>query len=194
MIGSKPVEFIKGTLRNPSKVGSIIPSSRHLAREFTRGVEVSDDAVVLELGPGTGPITEHLYEEMEAPQLYVGIERDSEYVDVLHRRFPEMTFVEGSAADMVEHVDSAGFEGVDAIISALPFSTLPQHVMAQIYDGLEALMEPGTTFRTVQYAHAFPMTSAERFRRRMNRLFGQHTRSRLVWRNIPPGYILSWEG
>lgn len=194
IIGSKPIEFIKGTLRNPSMVGSIIPSSKYLAREFTRGVEVAEDAAVLELGPGTGPITEHLHGEMDDPSLYVGIERDPEYVDLLQRRFPEMTFVEGSAADMVEHLEAAGFEGADVIISALPFSTLPQHVMAEIYDGLEELMEAGTQFRTVQYAHAWPMASAERFRRHMNRMFGQHTRSPIVWRNVPPGYILTWEG
>ena len=194
IIGSKPIEFIKGTLRNPSMVGSIIPSSPYLAREFTRGIDLSQEAVVLELGPGTGPITEHLHDEMSEPERCVGIERDPEYVELLQHRFAEMTFVEGSAADMVEHLDEAGFEGADVIISALPFSTLPQHVMAEIYDGLEVLMEAGTRFRTVQYAHAWPMASAERFRRHMNRMFGQHTRSPLVWRNVPPGYILTWEG
>ena len=191
---SKPIEFLKGTIRNPAAVGSIIPSSKYLAREYIRGFDISQDKVVLELGPGTGPVTRLFHETMDDPGLYLGIELDEGYVSVLRERFPQMNFVCGSAEDSVAHLEDHGFEGVDLIASALPFTTLPQEVQTRIYDQLDELMTEGTLFRTIVLAHAYPVENARRFRRRMNRKFGQFSRSRLVWRNIPPAFVLTWRG
>lgn len=191
-LSSKPIEFLKGAIRNPTAVGSIIPSSQYLAREYTRGIDISEEKVVLEWGPGTGPLTEHFHREMEDPGLYLGIERDEEYVEVLRRRFPEMHFVCGSAEDSREYLEEVGLEEVDLIASALPFTTMPQSVQARIYDELEAMMTPGTEFRAVILAPAYPTENSRRFRRRMNRKFGQFERSPLVWRNIPPAFVLTW--
>ena len=192
MLDSNPVEFLKGTLRNPAAVGSIIPSSKYLAREYLRNFELDSESVVLELGPGTGPVTRLFYEQMPDPSQYLGIEQDADYVRVLKKRFPEMHFVAGSAEDAVEYLEEAGLEGVDLIASALPYATLPDSVQKGIYEAIDELMTPGTVFRTIQLAHAWPMASARRFRARMNRRYGQLSRSRLVWRNIPPAFVLTW--
>ncbi len=192
MFDSKPIEFIKGTLRDPAAVGSIFPSSRYVAREYLRGVEFDEQTSVLELGPGTGPITELLYERMDAPGRYVGIEQDSGYVGVLEERFPEMHFVEGSAEDAVEYVEEVGLEDVDLIISALPFTTLPEPVQTRIYDQIDELMGDGTIFRAIVLATAYPTSNSREFRDRMNQRFGPFTKRRFVWRNIPPAFILTW--
>ena len=197
LFSSEPLEFIKGTLRNPAAVGSIFPSSKYLSREFTRYVRMDEDDVVVELGPGTGPITEHLYDWLESPgDQYIGIETDAGYVDVLRERFPEMSFEQGSAADTLEFLNAHEVEPerVKLIASALPFATLPDPVQDEIYEDIDRLMTPGTWFRTVQLAHAWPMESARRFRGRMERRFGQMERSRLVVRNLPPAYVLTWRG
>ena len=194
MFDSKPIEFLKGTLRSPAAVGSIIPSSKYLAREYLRDVDISEGRVVLELGPGTGPVTQLFYEAMNDPSLYLGIEQDHEYVRVLRERFPEMHFVVGSAEDSVDYLEDLGLREVDLIASALPFTTLPRDVQQRIYGQLEELMTPGTIFRTIVLAHAYPMENARRFRQKMNRRFGEFSRSRLVWRNIPPAFVLTWRG
>lgn len=195
MFESKPLEFLKGTLRNPAAVGSVIPSSTYLAREYTRGIDFDEETVVVELGPGTGPITEQFHDVMPDPANYVGVEQDGDYVDILEERFPRMHFVQGSAEETVDYLDDLGFEAedVDVVASVLPFATLPQAVQARIYDQLERMMTSGTIFRAVQLAHAYPVENSRRFRRRMTRKFGPFTRSRLVWRNVPPAFVLTWE-
>lgn len=192
MLDSNPVEFLKGTLRNPAAVGSIIPSSKYLAREYLRNFELDSESVVLELGPGTGPVTRLFYEKMPDPSQYLGIEQDADYVRALKERFPEMNFVAGSAEDAVDYLEEAGLKGVDLIASALPYATLPDSVQQGIYEAIDELMTPGTVFRTIQLAHAWPMASARRFRARMNRRYGQLERSRLVWRNVPPAFVMTW--
>jgi len=193
MFDSKPIEFVKGTLRNPAAVGSIFPSSRYVAEEYLRGLDLDAETRVVEWGPGTGPVTELIYERMGDPSRYLGIDQDDGYVEVLEERFPEMHFVQGSAEDSREYLGEIGLEGADVIISALPFTTLPETVRARIYDELEGMMTPGTVFRAIILATAYPTEQSRRFRRRMNRMFGQFVRSPIVWRNIPPAFILSWE-
>jgi phospholipid N-methyltransferase len=194
MFDSKWTTFLKGALRSPTEVGTIFPSSQAVAREYTRGLDMKDDPTILELGPGTGAITEHFHRTMSQPERYLGIEQDGDYVELLRQQCPEMHFVQGSAADMIEHVDATGLGDLDLVASGLPFATLPEDVLARIYDGLDTLVGPGTQFRAIQLAHAWPTTSARRFRRRVNRMFGPCRRSRLVWRNLPPAYVLVWEG
>lgn len=193
MFESKPLEFVKGTFRNPAAVGSIFPSSKFVARAYLRGLDLGGETRVLEWGPGTGPVTELIYERMEDPSRYLGIEQDEGYVEVLEDRFPEMHFCQGSAEDSTAHLREVGLEGADVIISALPFTTLPEPVRDRIYEELDALMTPGTVFRAIILATAYPTENSRRFRRRMNRLFGPFDRSSLVWRNLPPAFILSWE-
>lgn len=193
MLDSKPIEFIKGTLRDPAAVGSIFPSSKYVAREYLRDVDFDEDTSVLELGPGTGPITELLYERMEAPSNYLGIEQDAGYVDVLEDRFPEMHFIEGSAEHSVEYLQESGIGDVDLIISVLPFTTLPEAVRTCIYDEIDELMTEGTLFRAIILSTAYPTENSRRFRRRMNQRFGEFERSPMVWRNIPPAFILTWQ-
>lgn len=193
MFDSKWLTFVRGALRSPTEVGTIFPSSRYVAREFTRGIDMEANPAVLELGPGTGALTEHLHETMSRPERYLGIEQDGAYVRVLRERFPEMMFVEDSAADMIDHLEDVEFDELDLIVSGLPFATLPESVLARIYNGLDEAMTSGTQFRAIQLAHAWPTTPAKRFRRHMNRMFGQCRRSRIVWRNMPPAYVLIWE-
>ena len=193
MLKSKPIEFIKGTLRNPAAVGSIIPSSKYVARAYLRDTGIETDKTVLEWGPGTGPVTELIYERMEDPSRYLGIEQDEVYVDVLEDRFPEMHFARGSAEDSAALLEEVGLEGADVIISALPFTTLPDEVNERIYSELEALMTPGTIFRAIILATAYPTENSRQFRDRMSEMFGPFERSPLVWRNIPPAFILSWD-
>ncbi len=49
--------FLKGFLREPKGVGSVIPSSRFLERKMVRMAGVAQAESVIELGPGTGGTT-----------------------------------------------------------------------------------------------------------------------------------------
>ncbi len=194
MMDSDPIEFIKGTLRDPAAVGSIIPSSKHLARQYVRDFEFDEETTVIELGPGTGPITQFYYDQMDNPDNYIGIEQDEDYVEVLRKRFPEFTFFAGSAEAMDEYAEEAGLgDSVDMIGSALPFATLPREVQETVFEKIDALLdEPGAEFRAVQLAHAWPVPSAVRFRARVDALLGPWARRDFVLRNIPPAFVMTW--
>lgn len=192
MLNRDGVHFIKGMLRSPAHVGAVFPSSRGLARRMLQGLDLKDGSAVVELGPGTGPITLEIERILGCPSRYLGVERDPHFIKVLVKRFPAMKFVHGSAEQVAEHLRDAGLRDVRAIISGLPFASLPRPVQDGIVSGLRELMRPGVSFRTFQYVHALAMPSAVRFRKRMRELFGPCTISRPVLLNIPPAVVLSW--
>jgi phospholipid N-methyltransferase len=126
------------------------------------------------------------------PACYVGIERDPEFRRMLVERYPEMHVVEGSAEQAQRHVAEAGRARVKAVLCGLPFASLPPSVQDGVIQALDGMIQPGSEFRTFQYVHSYGLPTAIRFRRRMNSLFGRGARSRVVLRNVPPAFVLTW--
>ena len=157
------------------------------------GLEVGADELVLEFGPGTGPFTDQIRREIPDPACYLGIERDAAFVGLLQERYPDMSFVAGSAEHAAEFSRQTSGKAVGSIISGLPFALLPPTAQDGIIDSIVRLLPVGGTFRTFQYVHAYALPSAVRFRRRMAAILGPCQRSRPVLRNMPPAFVLSWQ-
>jgi phosphatidylethanolamine/phosphatidyl-N-methylethanolamine N-methyltransferase len=184
--------FLAAFLRNPAATGAIAPSSASLARAMVAGLEVSPGETIVEFGPGTGPFTEAIRQILPSADCYLGIEREARFVAILRGRYPELRVVEGSAEDARRHLAEAGRRHVRAVLCGLPFASFPPRVQDRVVDALDALVQPGAEFRTFQYVHAYGLPTAVRFRRRMAGVFGPHRRQALVFRNLPPAFVLRW--
>ena len=186
------IEFLHAFLKNPTKVGSITPSSPELALEMLKGVKPDADNVVIELGVGTGAITKFLQELVPDERSYLGIELDEALVRVVGKSFPNLNIVCGNAADMCQIYEQSGLGKVSHIISCLPFVSLPADIRDAVLDEVDKFMQQGCIFRTLQYAHGYYLPSAIKFRKLMQERFGKEKRSPLVVKNVPPGYLLTW--
>jgi phosphatidylethanolamine/phosphatidyl-N-methylethanolamine N-methyltransferase len=184
--------FLAAFLRNPARTGAIAPSSAWLADAMVSGLTVRPEETLVEFGPGTGSFTAAIRRILPAPTCYVGIEREPRFVAILRERYPELSIVEGSAEDAGRYLQEAGRDRVRAVICGLPFASLPPRVQDRIVETLDALVRPGAEFRTFQYIHAYGLPTAIRFRRRMARVFGPHRRHAIVFRNLPPAFVLRW--
>ncbi|MGB6652455.1 MAG: hypothetical protein WBE64_09845, partial [Xanthobacteraceae bacterium] len=54
------VRFLRSWIERPLTVGAVTPSGKILARAMARYVDPKSTGPVVELGPGTGPVTEAL--------------------------------------------------------------------------------------------------------------------------------------
>ena len=54
------MQFIRSWIEKPLRTGAVMPSSKALARTMARYVDPQATGPVIELGPGTGPVTEAL--------------------------------------------------------------------------------------------------------------------------------------
>jgi phosphatidylethanolamine/phosphatidyl-N-methylethanolamine N-methyltransferase len=186
------LRFFGKFLRNPNQVGSVMPSSRYLAEAMAADLDLERGDLVIEYGPGTGPMTAALADTLPAGVHYLGIERDQHFQELLEERFPHMDFHHGSVVDVAEILETRGLPKAKVIISGLPFASLPKDVQNRIAHATrEALAEDGE-FRLFQYVHAYGLPGARRFRKVMTTLFGSCTRSQPVLRNVPPAYVLTY--
>ena len=186
-------QFLQAFLKNPLKVGAIAPSSPELAAKMIDGIQPDEDNVVLELGVGTGAITKYLQSIIPNNRSYLGIELDKDLVKNLNRNYKNLEIVCGNACDAYSIHKKAGLGKVRYIICCLPFVSLPNEVGERILGQVDRFMQKGCTFRTFQYAHGYYMPSAIKLREFMRERYGKSRRSKLIVKNVPPAYTLTWK-
>ncbi len=108
--------FIKGWIRNPLAMGALAPSGKSLAKLMAR--DVGPGSRVLELGAGTGTVTEALLANGVAPADLYLVERDRQFVKILERRFPRCHIVAADALELDSPCDAEG--SFDFVVSGLP--------------------------------------------------------------------------
>jgi phosphatidylethanolamine/phosphatidyl-N-methylethanolamine N-methyltransferase len=187
------IKFLQAFLKNPLKVGAIAPSSPELAAKMIEGIEPDEDNVVLELGVGTGAITKFLQSRIPDSKSYLGIELDRDLVKTLKRNYEDLEIVCGNACDAYSIHKKSGLGKVRYIICCLPFVSLPNEVGERILGQIDRFMQKGCTFRTFQYAHGYYMPSAIKLREFMRDRYGKARRSKLIVKNVPPAYTLTWK-
>lgn len=187
------IQFLQAFLKNPTKVGSIAPSSPDLALKMIEGVRPATDNIVLELGVGTGAITRYLNDVVNDRDSYLGLELDKKLVKKVAPLYPNLRVECGNACDAFEIHKDSGLGKVGAIICCLPFVSLPNEVGEKILLEVEKFMDQGAcTFRAIQYAHGYYFPSAIKLREFMRDRYGKSRRSQIIVKNVPPAFTVAW--
>ncbi len=179
--------FLKRWLRRPFAMGAVIPSGRLLAEAMARAtVEAlaGRPGHVVELGAGTGEVTKALLTAGIAPRRLALIERDPELVSFLRRHFTEPRIIEGDAARLPRLLAENGTIPIAAVVSSLPLLSLPTEIVNGIVHGVFEALPRGAAL--VQFTYG-PTPPVPRALRQQLRLVG--TRSRRIWRNVPPAVV-----
>jgi phospholipid N-methyltransferase len=144
--------FLLGFVRDPAGVGSVVPSSRRLEQRLVRNAAIADARTVVELGPGTGGTTRAFLRAMGPQGRLVAIELDP----VFHARLADTIrdprlFAEcGSAERIADYLAARRLPAPDAIVSGIPFSTMPQDVSERIAKAVADVLAPGGRFVAYQ--------------------------------------------
>ncbi|MEO3429134.1 methyltransferase domain-containing protein [Pelagibius sp. CAU 1746] len=176
--------FLRRWLQNPKAVGAVVPSGRSLACAMVAGIDLEAPGTVVELGGGTGNITAALLEAGVPSNRIAVVERDPGFARVIAARFPEVTLLQGDAAELRRLLRDAGIGPVKAVVSGLPLLSIPDRVCLRIIaEAVEALQEDGVLLQFT-YGPASPVS-----RRILTRLGLQAERINWVVDNIPPASV-----
>jgi len=180
--------FFAKWLRAPFRVASVTPSSARLARAMVAGLP-DGDGLVVELGGGTGPITQALLEAgVPSEDLFV-IERDRHFHRLLSQRFPDITVLHGDAFDMDTLVRATGHQApVRAIVSGLPMVPMSAKAQTTILRQALTLTNGRGPFVQFSYGLASPIKPSVKAELRLN----SHCVAQ-VWRNVPPARVWVYE-
>lgn len=178
--------FLSRAATNPARVGAVAPSSPILAREMARIVPTFGTPTVVELGPGTGALSGAVAERLPEGGRHVAVELDAGMVGHLRSTLPSLEVIQGDAVDLGALLEHAGIGSVDAVISGLPWTLFPADAQRRILHEVGRVLAPGGAFTTIAYVQALGMSSARRFRDRLDETFDEVLLTRTVWRNVPP--------
>jgi len=175
--------FAKEILANPRGMGAACPSSPFLARAMAAPVAPHEEGLVLELGGGTGAVTEALLRRGVAPERLVVLEISHTLAQHLRRRFSRLRIVEGDAAEL-QRLLGEDYRRITTVVSSLPLRSLPHHKVRAIGAQLAPLLAQGASLIRFTYD----------LRQRSERDLGLHPHliragSEIVWRNLPPARV-----
>jgi phosphatidylethanolamine/phosphatidyl-N-methylethanolamine N-methyltransferase len=175
------VRFIRSWIERPLTIGAVTPSGKILARTMARYVDPDSDGPVVELGPGTGPVTEALVQAGVAPSRLVLVEFNAGFCRILRSRFPDATLVQGDAYSLRRLLETLLLEPAAAVVSGLPLITKPLKMRLRLIRDAFDLMLPGAPFVQFTYSVASPLP---------RRLGGVSVEaSERIWMNIPPARV-----
>ncbi len=173
-------DFSSELLRAPRDVGAACPSSRTLARAMAEGIDVDNDRLLIELGAGTGSVTQALLDRGVPVNRLIVIERSEVLVRRLRRRFPLVTVIQGDAAQLSALLGEQT-QNICGVVSSLPLRSLQPAVADAIIAGiLEVLGDGG---RLVQFTYDLRRTSVP------ERPGLDQISTRRVWANLPPARV-----
>jgi phosphatidylethanolamine/phosphatidyl-N-methylethanolamine N-methyltransferase len=175
------MRFIRTWLEKPLAVGAVTPSGRALARTMAAYVDKSVPGAIIELGPGTGPITEALVAQGVDPLRLVLVEYDATFCALLRARYPGATVVQGDAYGLKRLLAGLIQEPAAAVVSGLPLFTKPLQTRLRLLFEAFGLMSPGAPFIQFTYNAVPPIPT------RLDRVRAQA--SERVWMNIPPARV-----
>ena len=188
--GVHTLRFVKGFLAAPGRVASVVPSSRYLAAAVAEaGLQDGATArTVVELGPGTGVVTQAILDRLPAGTSFLAIEIDEEFVEVLRKQFPGTDICHGSAADLSQILAERGSEQCDSVISGLPWAAFDDALQDQLLDAVVTALRPGGVFVTFTYLYSPYLSAGRRFRQKLHDRFASVGRTSIVWWNFPPAF------
>ena len=177
--------FLRGFIAHPGQVGSVIPSSHVLEQHLVRNARLLRARCVVELGPGTGGTTRAFLRAMPGASNLLAIELSEDFAGRLRTsvRDPRLAIVNGSAEDIERHLAEHGLPAPDAVISGIPFSTMPRDVGDRIAAAVARALAPGGRFVAYQFS--------PRVADRATPHLGEPKRE---WEfvNIPPMRVYTW--
>jgi phosphatidylethanolamine/phosphatidyl-N-methylethanolamine N-methyltransferase len=175
------VRFLRSWIEKPLHMGAVMPSGRVLARTMAQYVDIDSDGPVVELGPGTGAITNALIEHGIEQKRLVLVEYNPGFCALLRDRYPQAKVVQGDAYSLRDSLWDVLNGPASAVVSGLPLVTKPMLTRLKLMRDAFVALAPGAPFVQFTYSVAPPIPKS---------LPGVSTEaSERIWMNLPPARV-----
>lgn len=177
--------FLTTAARNPSMIGAATPTSSAVAATVAQVVPTTGNPVVVELGPGTGSMSTGIRDRLPHGARHIGIELNEHLVTHLRTHKPWLEVVHGDAGELRKVLGDLQIDRVDAVVSSIPWSLLPDDTQDDILGQISEVLVPHGAFTAITYLTALYREGGKKFRQRLGMTFDEvltHT----TWLNFPP--------
>ncbi|SDD31741.1 class I SAM-dependent methyltransferase [Niabella drilacis] len=142
--------FFRAAYENLAQTGSLVESSSRLAGRMTRIVDFSRSVHIVELGAGTGSITRHLLDQINAVSRLTSFEINPQLFYKLHLlKRPQFAAVNDDVCQLPRYIAP---ETADYVISGLPLANLNRSTKEHILEAVKSVLKPGGFYIQFQYS------------------------------------------
>lgn len=134
------------------RIASVWPSSKSLSKATVKHIDWEKAKVIVELGAGTGPITEVIINNLQPHTRFITIERDEDLYSIVAERFAGMPNVEvlhRDASDLEKILQERGIKEVDYIVSCLATPSLPEPVRDSVWQSVRKYLSPQGVYSNI---------------------------------------------
>ena len=173
--------FLPEAVLHFKPTAAVLPSARALAKAMVEPLPLDTASVVVEFGPGTGPMTRELLHKLPAEAKLLAFETNPRFCRYLEEQFrdPRLVVLNEPAEYAAWRLQKFGYARVDSVVSTLGLTLMPEETRHRIFRNLAPFVGDGTVLTQVQYLHRWGMGP----------LLRKHFREvshRTVWGNVPP--------
>lgn len=159
MLAKTDLTFFLQLAKNFREIGSVFPSSRALAEKMVAAVSPENSPQnILEVGPGSGPMTRVILEKMGPEDQLTVCEINSELIrklqenlrsnDYFLKHQDRVTFFDGPVQDLMKNNSAQRY---DVIVCSLPFMIFPAALVDELMSAFHKMLAPGGTFTNFEY-------------------------------------------
>ncbi len=177
------ITYIGKFFASPLKLGSIAPTSKISGRFLAQ--HIKNDGIVLELGAGTGSLTQAILDSGIAPEKLICVEIDEKFCKILRKKFPQLQILCGDASKLDQVLNSDIIQNISTVVSAIPFLTLPKSLRFKIVENVFKVLSASGRFIQVSYSPFSPVPWKQ-FNLKQKR-YGT------IFKNLPPISIFGYE-
>jgi len=144
--------FLYRFAKNPRKIGAIFPSSDTLAQEMVAEIPSTKGKKkrILEIGPGTGRITNWILKRMHPEDELHLVEVDPKFCTLLHQKYQGLPQVKVFSCSILDHqlLDEKKY---DFIVSGLPLHAFELSFVESIFQQFHDLAKKGAKLSYFDY-------------------------------------------
>lgn len=178
------VRFFGALAKSPKTIGAVAPTSSETADLMASNITRPNELPVLELGPGTGAITNAILNHGVAEKDLYAVEFNPKFCRDLRARLPQAHIIEGNAFDLDSALAHLGDQVFDCVISGLPLLNFDSEMRVQFLMGALKRVEVGRPLIQFSYGIKAPIE--------VNDPKIKVEKSRWVIKNLPPTRVWTY--
>ncbi|MCO4781023.1 MAG: methyltransferase domain-containing protein [Candidatus Cloacimonetes bacterium] len=152
------LSFFKEFKDNSMTVGSIFPSTSYLAEALAKNLKTFEGPKrIIEIGPGTGPITEGILKHVKPGDTFHLVEVNESFCELLNKMAENEWKEQLEGVDFKVHccfMEEIGLEHkFDFVISGLPLNNFKSDVIQSILTGYQNLLTDNGKLSYFEYLY-----------------------------------------
>ncbi len=191
--------FAVEALTDFQTIGAVAPSSRFLAQAMLQPLPLEKTKVVVELGSGTGVMTQALLNLIPFDATLFAFEINPRFLQHLKSTVsdPRLVLINASAESIEMELRRRGYKHADAVVSSLALGFMSNAQRHALLSGIGSLLDETGVFTQYQYLHSLQLQNGQLKKFSVSRLLRQYFSSvyrRTIWRNLPPAFVFACRG